>query len=123
MGLSRLELLLGWLAIILACAVVAFVYVTAGNTVALNVAPDTLRSFLLLFAMSRLTLAVGVTLDGVFNLLPGRVLLVLATLTLALVTAQLPLFYIGAVFSTSVILSLSATLLALFRPHRVGSQA
>jgi len=123
MSLNRLELLLGWLAIILACAVVLFIYLTSGHIVASNVAPDTLRTFLLLFGVSMLALAIGLTLDGVFGLFPGRVLLVPATLLLALVTTQLPLFYVGTVFGVSVLLALGATLIALFRPHGVARRA
>jgi hypothetical protein len=133
MRLNRLELLLGWLAITLACAGAAYIYVAASivpnprcciatDYIPADVAAYQLRSFLLLFAISLLALAVGVTLDGVLNLLPGRVLLVLATLTLAVVSAQLP-FWFGAVFAASVLLALGATLIALFRPHGVSRRA
>lgn len=123
MALNRLELLLGWSAIVLVGAVVAFAYVTAGSVVEKNVAPDILHGFLIFTGATMLALAIGLTLDGVFDLLPGRVLLVPATLVLAWVTAQLPLFYVGTVFGVSVLLALGATLIALFRPHGVARGA
>jgi hypothetical protein len=67
---------------------------------------------------SMLAPAIGLTLDGVFDLLLGRVLLVLAALALMVVTANLPLFYIGGVFAMSVALAWGASLLAVFCPHR-----
>jgi hypothetical protein len=54
---------------------------------------------------SMLALAIGLTLDVVFDLLLSRVLLVLAALALIVVTENLPLFYIGGVFAMSVVLA------------------
>jgi hypothetical protein len=72
---------------------------------------------------SMLALAIGLTLDGVFDLLLSTVLLVLAALALMVVTANLPLFYIGGVFAMSVALAWGATLLAIFRPHHARKRS
>jgi hypothetical protein len=121
MGLNRLELLLGWLAIILACAVVAYTNFVANGFSATDIAPDTTHRFLIGFGAIMLALAIGVTLDGVFDLLAGRVVLALAALALAVLTAYL-LDY-GFFFWPSVGLAIAGTLLAFTRPHAVGRRA
>lgn len=77
------ELFLGWLAIVLATLVVLYTDIVAHGFDTGNVAPDTLHRYLLAFGVIMLALALGVTLDAVFEQLVGRVLLILATLAFA----------------------------------------
>jgi hypothetical protein len=121
MSPNRVELLLGWLAVVLASAVVAYTNYMSNGFVAVNIAPDTLHLFLVGFGAIMLCLAVGVTLDGLFDLLAGRVLLVLATLIFAMGTALL--FDYGFFFWPSALLAIGAALLAIFRPHRITPRA
>jgi hypothetical protein len=65
-----------------------------------------------------LGLAFGVTLDGVFDLVPGRVVLVVSTLIFALITALLVEY--GVFFWPSLLLAAGASALAIFRPHRLS---
>jgi hypothetical protein len=118
---KRVEVVLGGLAILLASGVVAYTNFVANGFSATNITPDTLHRYLLGFGALMLALAVGVTLDGVFDLLPGRVLLVFATLVYAVVTALL--FDYGFFFWPSLLLAGGATVLAIFRPHGVSRRA
>jgi hypothetical protein len=82
MALNRVELLLGWLAVILAGAAAAYTYFGG------FIAPDSVQRDLIGFAVILLALAMGLTVDGVFGFLPGRVLLGLATLVYCGVAAS-----------------------------------
>lgn len=117
--LRRLELLFGWLAIILSCGVVAYTNFVAGGFSPATIAPDTVHRFLIGFGVVMLALAIGVTLDGVFDLLTGRLLLALATLAFAVFTAYL--FDYGFFFWPSVLLAAGATMIAFVR-HAVSRQ-
>jgi predicted MFS family arabinose efflux permease len=118
---KRVELVLGWLAILLASGVVAYTNFVENGFSVRNIAPDTLHWALLGFGVLMLGLALGVTLDGVFDLLPGRVLLVISTLIFAVITALL--FDYGFFFWPSLFLAGAASVLAISRRQRVGRRA
>lgn len=107
MSQSRIELLLGWLAVIIAGAVAAQLYFGG------FIAPDSVQPDLIGIALILLTMAIGVTLDGIFDLLPGRVLLLLATIAYFGVAA---ISFIEFLLPSAG-LAIGATLLAFLRPH------
>lgn len=74
MALNHLELLLGWAAIVLVAALALYAYVGG------FISPDSVQPDLLGLAVILVALAIGVTLDSVFDLLPARLLLALATI-------------------------------------------
>jgi hypothetical protein len=110
MGPNYLELLLGWLAILVAGAVAALTYV-GGFIAASSVEPDLIGLSIILLAM-----AIGVTVDSLFDFLPARILLALATVFLAI--AAMVSFL--ALLVLSACLAAGATLLAFTRPHPPG---
>jgi hypothetical protein len=107
MTLNRLELLLGWAAILVSAASAALVYF-GGFIAPDSVAPDLIGITVILAA-----LALGVTLDSVFDLLPARLLLGLATLVLAGVAVISFLFFL----ELATFLAVGATLLAFIRAY------
>jgi|GEM_PF-2528762 hypothetical protein len=107
MGLNCVELLLGWLAIILAGTVAAFTYFGG------FIEPDSVQRDLIGFGVILLSIALGVTADGVFDFLPGRLLLALATLVFAVIAViSFVLFLLPPAA-----LAVGATLLAFVRPY------
>ena len=76
-------------------------------------APDYVQPNLIGIAVILLTMAIGVTLDNVFDLLPGRVLLLLATIVYRGVAAISFIEFL----QPSAGLAIGATLLAFLRPH------
>lgn len=113
MALNRVELLLGWLAVILAGAVAAYTYFGG------YIAPDSVQSDLIGFAVILLALALGVTVDGVIGFLPARMLLGLATLAYCGIAAISFLTFL----LPSAFLALGATFIAFFRPCEVNRPA
>lgn len=107
MSLQRLELLFGWLAVVLGGAVLAFTYY--GNFIA----ADSIQRDVLVFRSVLGVLALGVSLDGLFGWLVGRLLLVLATLALLVITA---ISFISFLYPPA-FLALGAAILAFARPH------
>jgi hypothetical protein len=107
MGLNHIELLLGWLAILVAVAVAALAYVGG------FIAPGSVEPDLIGLAVILLALAIGVTVDSIVDFLPARILLGLATLVLGM--AAIVSFLVLLVLSA--LLAAGATLLAFVRPH------
>jgi len=114
MGRERLiELVLGWLAAILDGAVAAYIYFGG------FIAPDSVQRDLIGFGALLLALVVGVTLDSVFDVLIGRLLLAVATLLLAVIS----LTSFIAFLLPAVPLTVGATMLAFFRPRVHAAKA
>jgi predicted branched-subunit amino acid permease len=107
MGPNYVELLLGWLAILVAGAVAVLTYV-GGFIAASSVEPDFIGLAVILLAM-----AIGVTVDSLVDFLPARIVLGLATLLLAMVAVVSFLAFLVL----SALLAAGATLLAFIRPH------
>jgi len=107
MPLNRVELLLGWTGIMVAASGAAYAYF--GNFIE----PSAVSSDLIGVTVILAALAVGVTLDSVFDLLPARLLLGLATLVLAGVTVISFLFFL----ELATFLAGGATLLAFIRAY------
>lgn len=109
MTLNRLELLLGWLAVLLSVAIAAFTYFSG------LIAPFAVQTDLLGFGVIVGAMALGVTLDGVFGGLigwVGKVLLTLATLALLGIAAISFVIF----FFVPALLAVGATILAFARP-------
>jgi hypothetical protein len=107
MGPNYVELLLGWLAILVAGAVAVLTY--AGGFIA----PGSVEPDFIGLAVILLAIAIGVTVDSLVDFLPARIVLGLATLLLAMVAVVSFLAFLVL----SALLAAGATLLAFIRPH------
>ena len=112
MSLNRLELALGWLAVLLGAAVAAFTY--HGNFIA----PDSVQRDLVVFGVVLAAVAVGVTADSLLSWPIGKVLLGAATLALLVIAA---ISFVVFLFAPT-LLALVATILAFARPHQRQAQ-
>ena len=113
MALRLIQLVLGWLAVILAGPVVAFIYFGG------YIAPDAVRVDLIGSGVLLLALAVGVTTDSIFDFLPGRILLALATLVYTAIAATSFVLFL----LPSAGLAILATAIAFIRPYLVAHPA
>lgn len=93
---------------VLGGAVLAFIYY--GNFIA----PDSTQRDVLVFSGVLGALALGVSLDGLFGWLVGRLLLALATLALLAITV---VSFVSLLFP-SAFLALGAAILAFVRPRQ-----
>jgi hypothetical protein len=108
MGLNYLELLLGWLAIFVAGAVAALAYYGG------FIDPSSVQLDLIVLTVILLAMAIGVTVDSIFDFLPARILLGVATIAFGVIAAVS--FLVLLVLSA--LLAAGATVLAFTRPRR-----
>ncbi|HLY31616.1 MAG TPA: hypothetical protein VKQ36_11345 [Ktedonobacterales bacterium] len=100
------ELVLGWLAVLVAASIVAFSYFGG------FIAQESVQRDLLGFGAVLGSMALGVTLDSLLDWLPGRVLLGLATLVFLAITA---ISFISFLFVPAA-LAVAATVPAFVHP-------
>jgi len=112
MSLSRVELILGWLAVLLGAAVAAFTYYGA------FIDSHSIQRDLVVFGVVLGMIAVGVTADGLFRWPLGRILLGVATLALLAITA---ISFVSFLYAPA-LLAIGATVLAFVRPYQTRFQ-
>jgi hypothetical protein len=117
MALRIIELVLGWLAVILASAVGTYIYLGG------FIAPFAVEVDLIGFGVILLALAVGVTTDGIFNFFPGRILLALATLVYTGIAVTSFILFLLPSIPLATFATVIAFIRPFIRPHGVSRHA